>query len=322
MSRPGRGAQRLLAILAAGVLSGCTGVAGPVRTPPPPPPAVSPSPIPTHTTPAPVASAATPTAAPPTPSLAVRPPRVRGVLNFRDVAGWKASLPVAGGGSMARGVVYRSGRLKDLTDADRRELVRAGVSYIIDLRTTQVARRSPDPAIKGARYRHVNLFGVYSTGTPRYASATEAIADRLEMNRRFVSDPGQRKRTASVLKIISRASGPVIIHCTEGKDRTGWIAALLQLIAGASEADVMADYLASNRFRHDAVEARYAKVLKARGRKAADIDRLLYIVDESYLLAGLEELRERYGDLDTFVSEGLGVSADTVTALRARLRDD
>ncbi len=77
------------------------------------------------------------------------------MLSFRD---WKTSLELSGGATMARGVVHRSGRL-DLTKADRKELVKAGITDIIDLRTTWVARRSPDPAIKGARYRHVKIFG-------------------------------------------------------------------------------------------------------------------------------------------------------------------
>ncbi len=328
MTRPGRAVALLLrASVAAGVLAGCAGVAGPVSAPTELPPMVTPTPMASASPTAVEASAApTPTAQPettaaPTPS-AVEAPRITGVLNFRDTAGWKTSLTLSGGATMARGVVYRSGRLKDLTKADRLALVKAGITDIIDLRTTQVVRRSPDPAIKGAKYRHINLLGVYSTGTPRYSTAAKAIAARKLMNRRFVSDAGQRKRTASVLKVIANAKGPVIIHCSEGKDRTGWIAAVLQLAAGASRDDVMGEYLLSNQLREDAVEARYAKVRRASGKRAADIDRLIYIVDDAYLNAGLTELDRRYGDLDTYLTKGLGLSATTVATLRDKLRDE
>lgn len=312
MSIPGRPAARgVVALVAAGVLAGCAGVPGPVAAP------VDIAPLsPTPTLPAAsVAPAPTATAA-----STVRAPRIKGVLNFRDVAGWKTSLRLADGSTMARGVVYRSGRLKDLTKADRAELVKAGITDIVDLRTTQVARRTPDPAITGAEYHHINLFGVYSTGSPTYSSAAKAIAARKKMNRSFVTDAVQRRRAGYVLKVIARAEGPVVIHCTEGKDRTGWISALLQLTAGASTKDVIAEYLVSNELRKDVIKARYAKVRKARGTKAADIDRLLYIVDDSYLQAGLDELTKRYGDIDTFLSEGLRLSNKDIAQLRARLR--
>ena len=47
------------------------------------------------------------------------------------------------------------------------------------------------------------------------------------MNRAFVTDSAQRKRIAQVLRAISKADGPVLIHCTAGKDRTGWVSAML-----------------------------------------------------------------------------------------------
>lgn len=328
MTWSGRGAgQHLLAVIAAGVLAGCAGVEGPVPAPAEASPVVSPtlapaSPAPSATTPS---TTTAPTAPAPSPSATAEPvkaPRITGVLNFRDVAGWKTSLTLSGGATMARGVVYRSGRLKDLTKADRKGLVKARITDIIDLRTTQVARRSPDPAIKGAKYRRINIFGVYSTGSPRYSSAAKAIAARKVMYRRFVSDAGQRQRIGSVLKVIANAKGPVIIHCSEGKDRTGWISAVLQLTAGASTKDVMQEYLLSNRLREDAIDARYAKVRKERGKKAAGIDRLLYIVDDDYLQAALNELKKRYGDTDTYLTKGLGLSEKTVTTLRAKLRDE
>ena len=321
MTSPGRVvAQQLLAVVAAGVLTGCAGVSGPVNAPAELPPTATPTPL-ASATPTAVEASPTPTTTGSPAPAAVEAPRIKGVLNFRDVAGWKTSLELSDGATMARGVVYRSGRLKDLTQADRRALVKAGITDIIDLRTTQVARRSPDPAIKGATYRHVNIFGVYSTGSPRYSSAAKAIAARKKMNKQFVTDAGQRKRTATVLRVIANAKGPVIIHCSEGKDRTGWIAAVLQLTAGASRDDVMREYLLSNRLREDAIRARYAKVRKASGTRAADIDRLVYIVDDAYLNAGLKELDRRYGDIDTFLTKGLGLSATTIAALRDRLRD-
>ena len=39
---------------------------------------------------------------------------------------------------------------------------------------------------------------------------------------------------------------PAIIHCTAGKDRTGWLSFLLQSVAGVPIKDIYEDYLFSN----------------------------------------------------------------------------
>jgi protein tyrosine/serine phosphatase len=39
---------------------------------------------------------------------------------------------------------------------------------------------------------------------------------------------------------------PLLVHCTHGKDRTGVLVALLLLALGASEEDVVADYVRSH----------------------------------------------------------------------------
>jgi len=260
------------------------------------------------------------TTAPPRPATAVRVPKlsIESASNFRDVAGRGLVLP--GSGRMARGVVYRSGRLTNLSTSDRRELAAAGVTDIYDLRTTRVARRSPDRSIKGADYHLINLFAVYSTPSRTFASVSAARADRRRTNREFVTDPEQRRRTAKVLTEIAQADGPVIVHCTEGKDRTGWVAAVLQLAAGASRKDVVAEYLLSNSYRKAEIEKRYASVRRSRGTRAADIDHVAWVVDKSFLQAGLNELGERYGSVDRFLSKGLKLSPETMRALRDRLR--
>jgi protein-tyrosine phosphatase len=221
---------------------------------------------------------------------------------------------------MRAGLVYRSGRIADLTGADRARLVAVGVSDIFDLRTPAVAGRAPDPRVKGARYHLVNLFAVESTPFRPVATAAAARAERIRMNRAFVSDPKQRARTAVVLRGIAEADGPVIIHCTEGKDRTGWVSAVLQLVAGADRDAVMADYLASNSRRRKLIDAQVALVRRQDGATQAEIARIRLQVDRAYLQAGLDELKDRYGDLGGYLTEGLGLSRNTLAALRARLR--
>jgi len=267
-------------------------------------PSATPSAVATASTPSPRATNA--------PAL-----RIGSVSNFRDVAG--AGLPLGDGGTMATGVVYRSAKLSTLSAADRRRLAKAGLSLVIDLRTTAVVRNAPDPSIAGARYELVNIYG--TPRSPRLASRTPAAAKAYmrSLNVGFVADAGQRSRIADALRLIARADGPVVIHCTEGKDRTGWVSAVLQLAAGADRDTVMEEYLRSNTYRADEIDSAVRSARRAGGTQEALTTQALLTVDASYLAAGLDELDRRYGDIDSYLSDGLGLSKATIAALRARL---
>ena len=281
------------------------------------------------------ASAPTPSASPvettptPSPSPSAEPEEVeayraapgltiKSVLNFRDVAG--DGLLLADGSRMAVGVVFRSGKLAPLSSADRKKLVDAGLSDIYDLRTPAVISRTPDPAIKGAERHEANIFAVRASDPVRPGNEAEARTHMRTVNRNFVAKPAQREAIASVLESIADDNGPVLIHCTEGKDRTGWISAMLQLVAGADEDAVIEQYLLSNTYREALIDREVAKAKRSGGTRAGQIRRALLQVDASYLQAGLDELKTRFGDLDGYLTEGLGLSEETVETLRARLR--
>lgn len=220
---------------------------------------------------------------------------------------------------MATGVVYRSARLADASAADRRQLTRLGLVAVIDLRTPDVARRYPDPVVPGARNTVVNLFAVARASSARLRSVADAKAHMRAVNTGFVTDPAQRARTARVLRIIAGARGPVLIHCTEGKDRTGWIAALLQLVAGADRGEILKEYLKSNDYRRSAIDQAYRRTSAASGIRRALIQRATLVVEQSYLSAGLSALQSRYGSVDEYLRAGLKLDQATVSALRERL---
>ncbi len=151
--------------------------------------------------------------------------KIASVTNFRDVAG--AGLALPGGKRMAAGVAYRSGKLSGLSAKDAKVLTKAGVGEVIDLRTDYVAARSPDPSIKGVTHHLANIFAVRRTASVEYRTVAAAQARMRQMNVDFVEVAAQRRQIAKALTLIAAADGPVLFHCTEGKDRTGWIAALL-----------------------------------------------------------------------------------------------
>src|SRR5262249_13626538 len=108
---------------------------------------------------------------------------------------------------------------------------------------------------------------------------------------------------------IADAPGPTVVHCTHGKDRAGFAAALVLDVAGVDRADIVVDYLASNQYRVDENEA-YLTAIRAAaeersGRSAGDLGiewmRDLFYVAGRDLLAAFAETAARSGSSAGFL---------------------
>ncbi len=261
-----------------------------------------------------VAVAQTPPAA--SHAAVVVAPTLISVWNFRDVAG--SGLALSGGATMATGVVYRSGQLEGLSEADAATLVGLGITDIYDLRSAAAAKGSPDLVPSGVTYHRIDVFAGHAKSNKGRTTA-RARAHMRAMNRAFVTDATQRSRIAKALRAISQADGPVLIHCAAGKDRTGWLSAMLQSIAGANRATIKAEYLLSNTYRAALIEEKVAAARKISARKAAIVSEQ-ELLRPSYLEAGLDKAVAKYGSLHKYWAKGLKLSAATIAALRAKLR--
>ena len=64
----------------------------------------------------------------------------------------------------------------------------------------------------------------------------------LDMNTSYQTEEYQKK-VAMGMKQMLNASGPAYIHCTEGKDRTGFVSMLLEALGGATYEEMRSDYM-------------------------------------------------------------------------------
>lgn len=248
-----------------------------------------------------------------------RTPELTTVSNFRDLAGEYEGTALVQGGYLARGVIYRSAVVRPSSDSDKLVLNTLGLKQIIDLRTPGTRAKYPDIELDGVSNDMVNLYGGTKVPGPSGDTVEARITSEAAVYRTFVSDPKRRAALGQVITKIVDTDGAVLFHCSAGKDRTGWTAAVLMLAAGASEGDAMASFLASNDYRAEIIEAKYQKNLAKKGQAYADSRRVDNMVDPSYLNAALDEMTQRYGTLDKFLTEGAGVSEDTLAALKKKL---
>ena len=103
---------------------------------------------------------------------------------------------------------------------------------------------------------------------------------------------------------------PLLVHCTAGKDRTGFASALLLTLLGVPWDAVMDDYLRTNELWTGHI-GRYPEL---------DIDTRAAIVEARtpYLEAAFEVVRADFGGPEQFAERALGLDA----AARERIRAD
>jgi len=142
---------------------------------------------------------------------------------------------------MKAGVLFRSDELSRMTRRDLSNLREFNIKLICDLRTPEECRKKR-PRAFGRTVRVVNI--------PMYEQAEEDLGHTRLLGFLFGSDGGDRfdkfsrryyhhlafeqtARLGEVLTLLSReGSLPALIHCSAGRDRTGFVAAVIQLLAG------------------------------------------------------------------------------------------
>ncbi|MET9496587.1 tyrosine-protein phosphatase [Streptomyces sp. NPDC006552] len=252
---------------------------------------------------------------------------VDGVLNFRDTGGH----PAAPGGRTREDVLFRAGALDTATDAGVATLAALHVRTVVDLRSEGERAGRPDRLPAGAveqAYPIVALDGLSSFAqlTAMTADEQEALlgagrARRMMVDaaRQFVTDPQKRAAFGAALRTVADSGdGAVVVHCSGGRDRTGWLVAVVQTLLGVDHDEVLADYLRSNTELAGWKAATLSRLAAAGMSDPHLVDPLLD-VDGAYLRASFDQAEQSYGSFRAFVRDGLGVSGAELARLRTRL---
>ncbi|GAB86650.1 tyrosine-protein phosphatase [Gordonia rubripertincta] len=196
------------------------------------------------------------------------------LVNLRDVAG----LPLTGGGLTASGVLYRSDA-PHVGDSLPTHVASWPPSTVVDLRSKKERERTGFDWDKGTVVHALPLHDAAAPGDVRPPDLTALYLTTLET---------KASRAAHVLQIAAAAAGPVLVHCTAGKDRTGVMVAALLLAAGVEPAAVREDYLATTA-NMELLRRRW----KAKGPRLAPAIRL----PRSWLTTSPEAIDEVIGHL-------------------------
>ncbi len=259
---------------------------------------------------------------------AITTPILQSVSNFRDLAGISASNGGTGfanttsnNGVMRTGVFYRTNAPKSLSDADWATLSSLHIDRDIDLRTPTEISSAPDIVPRGAIYTNINIYGTPAPlPQPPLTDPPSSASNYMKgLYQGFVADPVQRAAFHSVLLTLATDSGPDLYHCSAGKDRTGWTSAILESIAGVSQATIMKDYLATNSYAAALIESTKAAILAQEpGANPDSIDAAVKVWPE-YLQTALDQVAATYGSMNAYLTQGLGLTLADIYVLRAKM---
>lgn len=243
------------------------------------------------------------------------------IRNLRDFGGYA----VAGGGGIVSGRLFRSGDTCDATQADLTRLQRMAPRVLADLRGTSERDKAPCRWPEGLDARLVEPLGE----SARMAFHEEAAADvtdaatmREQFARRYEDLPFRphlQQVYGDYLDALAQSSGASLVFCTAGKDRTGFIVAVLQSLLGVHRDDVMDEYLLTNSAPdRDAQVERLRGQIEHRFGKSLPEDAIQVVtrVDPIFLSRALNAVCERHGSVEAYAAEALRCPLAKVEALR------
>ena len=252
---------------------------------------------------------------------------IAGLANLRDLGGW----PVGGGRRVRRGLLFRSTDLDRLDASGLATIGALRLRTVIDLRTAAERRDKPDRDPPGAAGVVCDVLGDAPDAAP--AQLPRIMADPANAGailgggkavalfehgyREIVALPSAVAAYRAFVALLADPDRrPLLFHCSTGKDRTGWAAAITLTLLGVSADDISRDYLLTNDQLLPALRPVLDRFAAAGGDPAL-LGPVLG-VQSCYLEAAYDEARLRYGSMEGYLADGLRISDD----LRRRLRED
>jgi len=235
--------------------------------------------------------------------------RLEGATNFRDLGGYAGR----DGRPLHWRRLFRSDHLGALTAADKAALAALGLATAFDFRG-EAERAAASYELHGVVQHSLaieptvvqRMQDLAAGGEPLTAATVARLME--DLYRALVND--QSDRFAELFEHLLRADAPVVFHCTAGKDRTGFAAALILLALGVPRAVVVQDYLLTNQV--------FQQPPSAHGGIPPEALAVLWRVQQGFLDAALHAVDADHGGIERYLARRLRLSRAALDELARR----
>jgi protein-tyrosine phosphatase len=220
--------------------------------------------------------------------------------NFRDVA---AKVP-----GLRAGRLFRSDMVMIPDAADAPQIAACGIRLVIDLRSPGERARAPH---RWFTRTGVDIAGFDVAGRADSRDALDRFAanNTVDGAHEMMRSAYERFSAGAIPMLrylgqqIEAGQLPLLVHCTAGKDRTGFAIAMLLFALGIPRDAIDQDYLASHGREHrNAVEATRA-IMNALLPTPITEEALARMsgVHVDYLESALAQIERSYGSLSAYL---------------------
>lgn len=251
---------------------------------------------------------------------------LEGGRNFRDIGG----ITTADGATVKSGLLFRAGVLHHLTADDYAKIDAFGIRTVIDFRDVEERQNEPTTWLASdveiVNWDYAMSFGddIDLNDMLRMMAASEAGAESMmaALYRTMVEQ--QKPHYQAMFEELLAPSGPVLFHCTAGKDRTGVAAALIQTALGVDRETVIRDYTLSEVILN--LPEQQNSLASMTAHSDGNYSMLAMLPEASinalmgtrriYIETAFDEMTQNYGSVEAYIKEGLGVSEQDLETLR------
>lgn len=247
-----------------------------------------------------------------------------GAANVRDLGGYKTMK----GEVVSLKKAIRSAAIDQLTVKDSETLADYGVVKVVDFRSTSERQSQPDATIAHAENIFLPIFAEKNTQVSaapttlmeQIQAGQDAVSQMKEVYRHFVEEDYCRQSYRKFLEILLATEDKnqgVLFHCTAGKDRTGFAAALILGLLEVDQETILANYLETNQNLQAKTQAMLHQAQTAGANEAilTGIEALMR-ADQSYLTESLTSIKDNYGNFEGYFTEGLHLSKNDLATFR------
>ncbi len=242
---------------------------------------------------------------------------IAGALNFRDFGGYSTT----DGGRVRTGCLFRCGALAFIRKSEWPAFERLDIGVICDLRREDEVATMPTPDAHPFHCRvHIPVApGSSGQLSDSFSNTGHTREDRAAFMKAITREIARDHSGAwrRLFRELLGNDGAFLLHCTAGKDRTGFGTALIHSALGVSETDIFSDYLLTN----SATELFDYMIPRFRESYGDTIDeasiRLVAGVRREFLEAAFDQIRQDHGSVTGYL-DFIGVDRNIRRELKKR----
>lgn len=258
----------------------------------------------------------------------VRRIHLESLENTRDLGG----LPAKDGRKIKPHRLIRSGELSKITQHDIEILKNEyNLKKVIDMRTDMEMEHKPDPEIEGVKFEHIPFVdsqtlgityekNIFSTAISKVKSLDMSAEEYMKsMYRALITDEKSLKNIARFFEaLLETEDGAILFHCSAGKDRVGAACMVILSILGVEKEAIIRDYLATEKFgaKFSKKYRMLAKVM-SKSKKVSEYAKVFLSTNKEFILAMYDEVEKRYGTVENYAEQCLGLDEEKREKLKS-----